>query len=265
MKSSVGRSYHASAPYCSKTAAALFDERGRDDRLAALRAVDGGNRHAPDALARDAPVGAVRDHVVHAVVAPRRDPLDLVVDRVERRLAQRRLPAVDAPASPIEVDEPLRRREEDHRVVAAPAVRILVRERLAVPQPAALLQRLVHLRVGVEHALAAEQLHGVEEMPGRSDRRVDLEAVLHAGVEVVRAVPGRRVHGAGARFERHVLAEHAERRARVERVLEADVLELRALHPRDRRAERLARRPPRPSAQALRRRSPARPSTSYAA
>ena len=31
-------------------------------------------------------------------------------------------------------DEPLRRREEDHRVVAAPAVRVRVLERLAVPQ-----------------------------------------------------------------------------------------------------------------------------------
>ena len=73
----------------SNTVAALLDERRREDRFAAPRAVERRDRHAPRALARDAPVGAVRDHVVDAVVAPRRDPLHVVIDRVERRLAQR--------------------------------------------------------------------------------------------------------------------------------------------------------------------------------
>ena len=59
------------------------------------------------------------------------------------------------------------------------------------------------------------------------------------GVEVVRAVARRGVHRAGAGLERDVVGEHAERRARVERMLEADLLELRALHPRERLAERL--------------------------
>ncbi len=77
---------------CSNTAAAFSTSAGVSDRLAARRAVDRRDRHAPRALARDAPVGPVRDHVVDAVVAPRRDPLHVVVDRVERRLAQRRGP-----------------------------------------------------------------------------------------------------------------------------------------------------------------------------
>ena len=96
-----------------------------------------------------------------------RNPLHLVVDRVPRRLAQRPRLAVRAGDHRLAVQahEPLRRGEEDHRVVAAPAVRVLVRERLAVPEPAALLQRLLDVRVGVEHALAAEQLDGVEECP----------------------------------------------------------------------------------------------------
>jgi len=139
---------------------------------------------------------------------------------------------------PIERDEPLRRREEDDRVVAAPAVRILVRERLTVPQPAALLERRLHVRVGVEHALAAKQCHGVEEMASRPDGRVDLQPVLHPGTEIVGAVPGSRVHRARACFEGHVVAEDADRCARVQRMLKADVLELRAFHPRERRAER---------------------------
>ena len=122
----------------------------------------------------------------------RRDPFHLMVDGVPRRLAQRPRLAVVAGDDRLAVQahEPLRRGQEDHRVVAAPAVRVLVRERLPVPEPAALVQRLLDLRVGVEHALAAEQLHRVEEVAAGSDRRVDLEAVLHAGQEVVRAVAG---------------------------------------------------------------------------
>ena len=47
------------------------------------------------------------------------------------------------------------------------------------------------------------------------------------GDEVVGAVAGRGVHGAGPRFERDVVAEHADGRPRVERMLEADVFQLR--------------------------------------
>ena len=158
--SSIGRSYQASALYCSKTDGRLVDDRRRQDRLAARRAVDRRNRHAPRALARDAPVGPVRHHVEDAVAAPGGNPLHLVVDRVLRGVAQRPRLAVLAGDHRLAVHahEPLRRGEEDHRVVAAPAVRVLVRERLAVPEPAALVQRLLDLRVGVEHALAAEEL-----------------------------------------------------------------------------------------------------------
>ena len=67
-----------------------------------------------------------------------------------------------------------------------------------MPEPAALLQRFLDVRVRVEHALAAEQLDRVEEVAARADRRVDLEPVLHAGVEVVAAVAGRGVDRARA-------------------------------------------------------------------
>ena len=204
----------------------------------------------------------------------------VVVDRVERRLRATAVSASACPARPpsvalapvvaplsrpVHADEPLRRRQEDDRIVAAPAVRILVRERLAVPQPAALLERLLDLRVGVEDALAAEELDGVEKMPGRPDRRVDLEAVLHAGVEVVGAMSRRRVHRARARVERHVVAEHAERVAR--RRADAGSGCARARRPSSARPARRRRgRPPAPplgaSASAT---ITARPSTSYAA
>ena len=83
------------------------------------------------------------------------------------------------------------------------------------------MQRLFDLRVGVEDALAAEQLHGVEEVAARADGRVDLEAVPLAGQEVVGAVAGRGVDDTRALLERDVIAEHANRVAVVERMAEA--------------------------------------------
>ena len=47
------------------------------ERLVALLAEEDGDRHAPDALAGDAPVGARGDHVGDALFAPGRIPDDL--------------------------------------------------------------------------------------------------------------------------------------------------------------------------------------------
>ena len=134
-------------------------------------------------------------------------------------------------------DEPLRRGEEDHRVVTAPAVRILMREGLAMPQASALGERRFDFRVGVEDALAAEQFDGIQEVSRRTDRGVDFQSVAHAGVEVVGAVSGRRVNRARAGVQRDVGAEHAHRIALVERMPETDAFKLVALHLRDRRSE----------------------------
>ena len=67
----------------------LLDEGRRQNRFAALRAVEGRNRHAPDALTRDAPIRPIGDHLSDPVVSPGRNPLDAVIDRLERRPAQR--------------------------------------------------------------------------------------------------------------------------------------------------------------------------------
>ena len=53
-----------------------------------------------------------------------------------------------------------------------------------------------------------------------------LESVAHAGVEVVRAVRGRGVDGAGALFGGDVVGVHAEDGAIEEGMLEGDALEL---------------------------------------
>ena len=194
----------------------LVDERLGQHRRAALRAVHRRDRHAPDALARDAPVGPVGDHALDARLSPRRDPAR-VADRLERALAQ---------VLRVHRDEPLRRREEDHRVVAAPAVRIRVIEVFAMPEEAPVLERLFDLRVGVRDLEAGEHLDRLVEAAAWIERRVDLEAVADAGLVVVGAVAGRGMNRAGAGFERDVIAKDAERIARVKRMAEHQPLHL---------------------------------------
>ena len=85
-------------------------------RLLAVLAIKHDDRHAPDALARDAPIGTRGDHVGHALFAPGGHPLH-VFDGLERARAQ--IVALHA-------DEPLLGGAKDGRVVAAPAMRIAV-------------------------------------------------------------------------------------------------------------------------------------------
>ena len=99
-------------------------------------------------------------------------------------------------------------------------MRVLVRERVVVPQASAVVEGLDDGGVRLEHLLAREQAHIVGESAVGSDRRVDLQAVLAAGQEVVGAMAGRGVHGPGALLERHVIAQHAERVAVVQAVRE---------------------------------------------
>jgi len=96
------------------------------------------------------------DPVTHRDAARARR--NLVIDRMAGRVSKRpRLtvtPGDDRCA--VHANEPLRGRQENHRVVAPPAVRVLMRQRLPVPQPAALLERLFDVGIGVEDALPTE-------------------------------------------------------------------------------------------------------------
>ena len=165
---------------------------------------------------------------------------DLLIDRIARRVPQRPRRPVLARDHRVTIhpDEPLRGREKDHRVVAAPAVRVLVRKHLAVPQASAFLERQLDVRIGVEDALAPEQLYRVEEVPPRADGRVDLEPVFHARQEVIGAVARSGVHGARALLERDVVAKDSYGVAFVERMAESNPFELLAFEARDRRPER---------------------------
>src|SRR5690349_22413871 len=88
--------------------------------------------HAPRALARQAPVGPVLDHVENALLAPGRKPLHLL------DVAQ----CVRTQSLLVHADEPLRRGAEDHRRLVAPAMWIAVSDGLVLQQPSALLQLL---------------------------------------------------------------------------------------------------------------------------
>ena len=163
-------------------------------------------------------------------MTPRGDPLDVPIDGVESGLPQR--VAINDRVA-VHTDEPLRGCQKDHRVVTPPAMRVLVLERLAMPQTAALLQRFFDLRVRVEYALAGKHFDRVQEPAARSDRRVNIQPVTLPRVEVIRAMPGRRVHRPGPRLERDVIAQHGERRTGIERMPETQPFELFPLHARD--------------------------------
>ena len=240
MNSSIGRSYHASAPYSSNTTAARSTSAAVEHRFAALRAVDGRDRHTPRALPRDAPVGPVRQHVEDPVAAPGRNPLRRRGRSRQRGLAQRapaRLPPTRLAVHP---DEPLRGRQEDDRVVAAPAVRVLSagtpRGATAVRARSARFDRSDWRRTRAGRRRAPRRRGSVRRVrPARRSRVHTCTPVMKSSAPWPGAVCTAPVPG----LQRHVVAEHAERVARRRAGAGSGGVRARApLHPRDRRAKR---------------------------
>src|SRR6267378_1005224 len=147
----------------------MIDDRLVGDGFRATRAIEDGNRHAPNALARDAPIGPALEHVAHAIDAPRGNPLH-TLDLLQRGLAQRScfrsfdkilsevaaVPSVlilldNSARSAVHRDEPLRRRAKNYRIMAAPAVRITVLVVLCEKQNAALAHEIDDFRVRLEN------------------------------------------------------------------------------------------------------------------
>ncbi len=128
-----------------------IERLGRGHGLAALHAGEDRDRHTPGALAGDAPVGAIGDHGLDAIDRPARNPLDLL-DRVESALAQRA-----ALLGMVHRDEPLLGRAEDHRLLAAPAVRVAVLGLAGVEHVAPLGQPVDDRWVRLVDVLACER------------------------------------------------------------------------------------------------------------
>ncbi len=95
-------------------------------------------------------------------------------------------------------DEPLLGGAEDDGFVAAPAVRVAVVDVGLAEQRAAVLQQLDDGRVGLVDVEAVVLGQAVAQAAGFVDVAGLGEGVFAAGGEVVRAVRGRGVDGAGA-------------------------------------------------------------------
>src|SRR5664280_718828 len=175
----------------------------RPHRLARLVGADEHrDRRAPAALPRHAPLEPVLDHPADAGLPPLRQPRHLV-DFLEGALPQVD-PRVRGGAGG-ERDEVLLGRAEDHGVVAAPAVRVLVLSGSGREERARACERLGDPRGGVEdvHPLEVRDLGRVAAAV--VERRDDRDPLDLAGAEIILAVAGRGVHQAGAGIEGDVV------------------------------------------------------------
>ena len=165
---------------------------------AALGALEHGDGHAPRALARDAPVGAVGHHAIRCGSSPTRESIP-PRSRWRRSAFSRRRVLVHG-------HEPLVGGAEDDRLVAAPAVRVAVQDLLLGHERAALAQPLDDGRVRLVHVEAREGARLVGEHAVVVHRHEQRHVELKRYEVVVLAVAGGRVHRARARIERDVVA-----------------------------------------------------------
>ena len=173
--------------------------------LAVAHGVEQRDRRPPSALARDHPLVPALDHPRDPLLPPGGEPSHLR-NRVERGLPYVRAAAVQA-------HEPLDGRAEDDRLLASPAVRVVVPESgVGMDQRSGGLEVRDDLGVRFEDFLAPVLRDGrvsARLVDGGEDR----EAFPLAGREIVLAVPGRRVDEPGARIHRHVVSRHDPERA----------------------------------------------------
>ncbi len=155
-------------------------------------------------LARDAPVRALLNHFVHSVFAPGGNPFHSV-NFFERFLAQRFLVAV---GGLVHFDEPLFRRAENHRVVAAPAVRVAMLVFVVAQQRAAISEKFHNGCVSCENVLPLVLRQALCENSFVIKRCVRFEPVFLSYVKVVGAMAGSGMNDSTALIERDMLGQH---------------------------------------------------------
>ncbi len=200
-------------------------------RMAAL-AQKHGDRHTPDALARDAPVRPRSDHVRDALLAPRRIP-DHGRNFVQRPLPEAHHAAVRRSNRCLHRDEPLLRGAKDHGMVASPAVRIRVMNLDARHQGATLAHQLDDRRIRLEDRQAVILRQPVADAPTGINVAQLRQAIAGASDKVIGPVRGRRVHRAGTLIRGHVVCVDTQDRALEKGVLEGHTIQLRALKSRN--------------------------------
>ena len=193
-----------------------------------------GDRYAPVALARDAPVGTGLDHRFQSGAAPGREKLGFVDgtlgDPAQAGAAFVRLVihAAVICRAVIHADEPLRRGAEDDRRLVPPAVRVAVADLLQLEQATQCLQFLQDERVGLPDRLAGQradrQRRGVaQEATVVTDRVVDRQAVNLADLVVLGTVCRCGVDETRPRFDGDVRAADDRHVARLEGVAQRDM------------------------------------------
>ena len=163
------------------------------DLLAAVGTGIARDRHTPVALAGNTPVRALLDHGTNTIGRMRGIPLHMVLDLIGSNLAQTGL---------VHRYKPLVGGTEKNRMLAAPAVRIAVRDLLLHHKRAALAKELDDVRVGFIGIHAAEgttaaKLVAHVELAVVVDRHADIHAFLDANVVVVSTVTRRVVDDTG--------------------------------------------------------------------
>src|SRR6202041_4069659 len=121
-------------------------------------------RHAPKSLPRNTKNRPLCDHAVKAVMPPGRRPFHFV-DFLQRALAQ---------IIALHADEPLLGSPKNHRILAAPTMRIAVPEFRAVHQSASFRQQLNNRLVPFEYLPALLFRPAFDESPLVLERRVSI-------------------------------------------------------------------------------------------
>ena len=202
-------------------------------QLAGLLVQEERDRHAPVALAGNAPVRTVGDHRVQAGLAPGRHELG-ALDSLQGTLAQ----GVTGHWLLVHAHEPLRGGAIDQRRLVTPTVHVAVADGLGVQQSTDFAQLIDDGRVGLPDELAAEELQGRRVHTIALDRVEDVvvdHAVAFAGHEVVFTVGRRGVNHTGTGAQLHVVGQVYRRQAIVERMAEIDQFQGRTRGSRDHR------------------------------
>ena len=165
--------------------------------LAALRALEHGDGHAPAALTRDAPVGTVGDHGADAVDGPA---------GIERHIALDSVHGLAAQAVLLHGDEPLVGGAEDDGLMATPAMRVAVADLARSHERALLAQPIDDDGVGVIGIQTRERAGILGEHAIVVDGHEDGDIELQAHQVVVLAVARSSVDATGTGVERDVVA-----------------------------------------------------------
>ena len=190
--------------------------------FAAALAEEHDDGHTPKALARDAPVRAFFDHFVDAVFAPAWNPFDVL--NLSECFRTQRLFAVGRDR--LHANEPLLCGAKDHRIVAAPAVRIAVLVGMMAEQRVAIGEKFHDDWIRGEDVFAPifGQALRVDALVVK--RCINFKPIFLAGIEVIDAVTRRGVNDAAALIERDIVREHARHVNRHEGMLELHSFEI---------------------------------------